>query len=165
MTATSYVTDADLERRAAELLTRYEGQEGPIVRPPVPIDLIIELVLDIEIDWAPIAVPSEGERVLAAIELTPTRRRILMNERERQHFSQFFGTAAYSKAHEVGHAILHLQTPGLQPALWGAATQVLCRSDQRNSQEIQAERFAAYLLMPEPLVRATAGDRPITGWP
>lgn len=147
------------------LLAQYEAREGMIARPPIPIDLIIELILEIDIDWTELEPPVGGERVMAAIELTPSRRRILMNTQERPHFDAFFGTEAYSKAHEVGHAILHLpQLPELQPALWDDAPIVLCRSDQRSRQEIQAERFAAYLLMPEPLLRATLGDRRITGW-
>ncbi len=156
-----FIPDAELERQARALLDRYERQESPIERPPVPIDLLIEHVLDIDIDWAPL-----DQEALAAIEVTATRRRILMNERERTHFDRYFGTEAYSKAHEIGHAILHLpKTPGLQPPLAGTdGRTVLCRSDRRDGREIQAEHFAAYLLMPEKLVRSAVGNTPITGW-
>jgi hypothetical protein len=164
--ADRFIPDHELERRAMALLAQYEAQEGMIAQPPIPIDLIIELILEIDIDWTELEPPAAGERVLAAIELTPSRRRILMNVRERPHFDVFFGTETYSKAHEVGHAILHLpRLPELQPALWEDVPIVLCRSDQRTRQEIQAERFAAYLLMPESLIRATLGNQRITGWP
>lgn len=160
-----FIPDAVLEHQAAELLTAYEAQEGVIVRPPVPIDLIIEHLLQIDIDWTPIELRAD-DRVLAAIELTPQRRRIIMNERERAHFDQYIGTEAYSKAHEVGHAVLHLpQTVGLQPLLWRTDDVIaLCRSGQHDRREIQAERFAAYLLMPESLLRTAVGTRPITSW-
>jgi hypothetical protein len=161
-----FIPDQALERQAMELLAQYEAQEGAIAQPPIPIDLIIEILLNIDIDWTPLELPNSGERVLAAIELTATRRRILMNELERSYFDVFIGTAAYSKAHEVGHAVLHLpKTPDLQPALWSSTPIVLCRSDQQSRQEIQAERFAAYLLMPEPLLRVTVGGQRITSWP
>jgi transcriptional regulator with XRE-family HTH domain len=161
-----FVPDRELERRADQLLSQYERQEGTIRHPPVPIDLIIEHVLGIDIDWSPLDLRGDQGTVLAAIELTGSRRRIVMNERERTHFERYFGTEAYSKAHEVGHAILHLpQPPGLQPPLGGATGPVVfCRSSRRDVQEIQAERFAAYLLMPERLVRAAVGNQSVTGW-
>lgn len=161
-----FIPDAVLEREASDLLAVYEAQEGPVTRPPVPIDLLIENLLQIDIDWAPLDLPVD-ERVLAAIELTPQRRRIIMNERERAHFEQYRGTEAFSKAHEVGHAMLHLpRTPGLQPLLWRTDDVIaLCRSNREDRKELQAERFAAYLLMPEPLVRAAVGTQPITSWP
>jgi hypothetical protein len=164
--AAAFIPDAELERQATALLCRYEAQEGQIAGPPIPIDLIIEHVLDIDIDWAPLDDLAGEDRVLAAIELTPSRRRILMNENERAHFDLYFGTEEYSKAHEAAHGILHLpQEPGLQPSLIEEVPPVvLCRSDQRDRVEIQAERFAAYLLMPEPMIRAAHGGEPITGW-
>jgi hypothetical protein len=161
-----FIPDHELERQAMSLLAQYEAQEGVIRQPPIPIDLIIEIILNIDIDWTELEPLGAGERVLAAIEATPTRQRILMNALERPHFDTFFGTEAYSKAHEVGHAILHLpRTPGLQPSLWEGGPIVLCRSDQRDRQEIQAERFASFLLMPEQLVRTTLAGRRVTGWP
>lgn len=160
-----FIPDAALEREAQGLLKAYEEQEGALGGPPVPIDLLIEHLLQIDIDWAPLDLPSD-ERILAAIELTPMRRRIIMNEREREHFERYSGTEAYSKAHEVGHAVLHLpREPGLQPLLWRTDDVIaLCRSGRANRKEIQAERFAAYLLMPEPLVRAAIGEQPIMTW-
>lgn len=160
-----FVPDAVLEREAAALLRAYEDQEGALTGPPVPIDLLIENLLQIDIDWAPINLPSD-DRILAAIELTPQRRRIIMNERERAHFEQYSGTEAFSKAHEVGHAVLHLpRIPGLQPLLWRTDDViVLCRSNREDLKELQAERFAAYLLMPEPLLRAAVGAQPLMGW-
>lgn len=164
--AGQFIANHELERRAMALLSKYETQEGVIVQPPIPIDLIIELILDIDIDWTELEFPTIGDRVLAAIELSATRRRILMNTLERSHFDSFMGTEAYSKAHEIGHAVLHLpRLPELQTVLWNDAPIILCRSDQHNRQEREAERFASYLLMPEPLLRATLGDRRITGWP
>ncbi len=161
-----FIPDRELERRAEELLARYERREGEIPHPPVPIDLIIEHILGLDIDWAPVDHQHAHGTVLAAVELTSSRRRIIMNERERGHFDRFFGTEAYSKAHEVGHAVLHLpQTPGQQIPLAGeAGSTVFCRSDRRDAKEIQAERFAAYLLMPERLLRAAVADQPITSW-
>ena len=161
-----FIPDAVLEREATELLLAYEAQEGLVAYPPVPIDLLIENLLEIDIDWAPLDLPSD-ERVLAAIELTPQRRRIIMNERELPHFERYSGTEAFSKAHEVGHAVLHLpRAPRLQPLLWQTnEVIVLCRTNREERRELQAERFAAYLLMPEFLVRAAVGGRPIMGWP
>jgi hypothetical protein len=160
-----FIPDLELERRADQLLAQFERQEGAIDLAPVPIDLIIEHILGIDIDWAPLNLGRDQGTVLAAIELTGSRRRIVMNERERGHFERYFGTEAYSKAHEVAHAVLHLpQTPGLQPSLGGTEPVVLCRSSRRDSREIQAERFAAYLLMPERLVRLAVGNCQITSW-
>lgn len=160
-----FISDAALENFALDLLAEYETQEGVIGRPPVPIDLLIENFLHIDIDWAPIDM-SLDDRVLAAIELTPQRRRIIMNEGERGYFDRYSGTEAFSKAHEVGHAVLHLpHTPGLQPLLWRTDDVIaLCRSNREDRKELQAERFAAHLLMPESLLRAAIRSQPLTSW-
>lgn len=162
-----YVPDCDLEARALALLTQYERQERPIVGPPVPVDHIIEHVLGIGIDWTELTPDHSSDRVLACIRLTPSGCVIQLNTRERSFFDSFFGTIPYSMAHEVGHALLHLPASAAdQPPLLSDAGEILlCRSDNHDRREIQAERFAAFLLMPEHLVHSAVGGAELSTWP
>ncbi len=166
MTGT-FISDEELDTLATQLLAEYERAEGTVIVPPVPIDLVIENLLDITIDWTEIASPDPNSRVLARIRQTVTGRTIEMNSLERPFFDQYFGTIAFSKAHEVGHAILHLpeQSATQTQLLSKRGEPIFCRSDRHNRVEIQAERFAACILMPEHLVHAAVADKSINGWP
>jgi hypothetical protein len=160
----SYVSDAELEIRALQLLDAYEEVAGPLLAPPVPIDLIIEHVLGFDIVWDLIDIGDLDVRVLAAID--GSSKRIIMNDREITFFETYFGTENYSKAHEVGHAVLHVPmdlTP--QTSLFEEEGNfTLCRANLHERREIQAERFAAYLLMPKELIHNRLKKQDITRW-
>ena len=49
MTANSFLAETELERMANRLLARYESQYGPIDNPPVPVESILEDILDLSI--------------------------------------------------------------------------------------------------------------------
>ena len=51
MVANRFLSDAELERLANRLLARYEERYGPIACPPVPVESILEDVLDLSILW------------------------------------------------------------------------------------------------------------------
>jgi hypothetical protein len=94
-----------------------------------------------------------------------------MNQKRRDHFDRYLGTGSYSQAHEAGYWILHfnrgrseqlglagfMEREDLEPLLCrhlaGGTSKPL---DNATRRELQAERFAAHLLMPEHLVRRRA---------
>ncbi len=90
-------------------------------------------------------------------------------------FDQHAGTEQYSLAHELGHYVLHIDRGSLDTLLLSDAKDqsiVLCRMNaeevrDRNAQrkELQAERFAACILMPQDLMRAACADTDIYHWP
>ena len=51
MMPNKFLADAEIERRADRLLGRYEVRYGPISGPPIPVERILEDVLDLSILW------------------------------------------------------------------------------------------------------------------
>jgi hypothetical protein len=168
---TSFVPDAEIERKSLSLLREHEGRIGARVQLPVPIDDIIEKTLGLHVTWLEIE-EDANEIILARIDPSfhghPT---VQMNERRLNHFEAYFGTEAYSKAHEAGHWVLHLgRGQSTQLSLggsfsWELKGRLLCRRlDNQDRREFQAERFAAFLLLPEHLLRPAIHRLYLTRW-
>ncbi len=166
-----FIPDIRLEKRALRLLGEYERERGATVTLPIPVEKIVERTLGLGLVWLPIA-EQPGEIILARIDPQylgqPT---IQMNEYRRDHFEAYFGTEAFSLAHEAAHWVLHydrgqseqLAIPGLTSATAGAP--ILCRRlSDGDRREFQAERFAAFLLMPEQLLREAIRGLDLTSW-
>lgn len=68
---------------------------------PVPIDHVLEHVLDLAISWEEVEEPP-GRQVLAC--LRPETREVVLNERYAPQFRQKPGLLRFSKGHEAGHA-------------------------------------------------------------
>ncbi len=169
--APPFILDARLEQRALRLLGEYERERGTTITLPIPVEKIIERTLGLGLVWLPI-MELPGDIILARIDPQylgqPT---IQMNEYRRDHFEAYFGTEAFSLAHEAAHWVLHydrgrseqLGIPGLTSATAGAP--ILCRRlSDGDRREFQAERFAAYLLMPELLLREAIRGLDLTSW-
>lgn len=161
-----FVTNDRIEGKANRLLYSYEGAFTKIQNPPIPIDRIVEQFLDLIYDWDDIPDEEDG-RVLGC--LIPKSKKILMNSRHLDYFASYGGTEAYTKAHEVGHWIMHVakETDSYQPMLPGIkeGESYLCRDGKSNPREIQAEKFAAYLLMPRHLIMQEVNGHDLTKWP
>ncbi len=172
-----YISDVEIEVAAMRLLQRYGHQRHPILVPPVPIEEIIEYTIDIPLIWD--AIPDhEGTPVLAKLEARGQPRpeiAIIMNEDKQLFFAQHEGVEQFSQAHELGHYVLHIDHAKLHTLLLPYAAEqptVLCRADvgkQRDrkgwQREWQAERFAAYLLMPQALIRGACVGMDLCRWP
>jgi hypothetical protein len=159
-------TNRQIERRADALFDACAAAGRPI-GPPVPVEWIAEHLLDLRILWD--ALPVGGETpVLGGLD--PVRGEIVLNEAESRRFAVFPGLEVFTLAHEVGHWILHvpparrrqLLLPGLERirdhtcAAGGAAG---ARREQ------QADRFAAYLLMPARLLLPRCERLDLTRFP
>ena len=100
---------------------------------------------------------------------------IIINEDKQLFFDQYKGTEEYSLAHELGHNVLHIDHGSLTTLLLPDTQEqsvTLCRmnaGEERDSnakrREFQAERFAAYVLMPQDLLRAACAVVDIYHWP
>lgn len=64
----------------------------------------------------------------------------------------------FTTAHEIGHLLLHAENNGT--FVDGRRNRDQVSSEGRDPDEIEANTFAAELLMPEPLVRAEAAEAP-----
>ena len=168
-----YIPDVEIEAAAMRLLQRYGQQRHQILVPPVPIEEIIEYTIDIPLIWE--AIPDhEATPVLAKLEARGQPRSevaIIMNEDKQVFFAQYEGVEQFSQAHELGHYVLHIDHAKLHTLLLPEAAEqptVLCRVDvgkKRDRKEWQAERFAAYLLMPQDLVRSACTGIDLCRWP
>lgn len=164
ITNPTFMPDRVIEQRAHQMLSGFESRFGKIASPPVPIDKLIERHLDLWIEWCDIA-DTDDEKILGY--LKPDEKKIYMNALRRDHFEEYIGTEAYTKAHEVGHWDMHVIKSGetqLQLPFFAPPQTFLCRGDKKDSREIQAERYAAYLLMPHHLVISEIAGLDLTRW-
>jgi Zn-dependent peptidase ImmA (M78 family) len=90
--------------------------------------------------------------VLAAI--SPKHKIIYMNESKKDLFMKKMGTMNFSKAHELGHWVLHVtKQRDYEQLSFDDSELFLCRGgSSRPPEEIQADIFAASLLMPKNIV-------------
>jgi len=172
-----YISDNEIEAQAARILQQYGRHYKPIVAPPVPIEEIIDFAVDIPIVRDSIS-DVQGVQVLAKLVARGHPHpsiEIIVNEDKQLFFDQYMGTEQYSLAHELGHAVLHIDRGSLDTLLLPNTREqgiVLCRMSteaehDRNAKrrELQAERFAACILMPQDLLRAACAHVDIYRWP
>ena len=95
---TKFLSDAQLEDMAAGLLGRYESLFGTVTSPPVPVERILEDVLDFRILWDPIPEPP-GQSILAALE--PGSKTVVFNEPRRALIDETQGLYNTVLAHEA----------------------------------------------------------------
>lgn len=131
------------ERRAADLLVQCK-----VTSPPVPVDDLVE-ALGLEVVYEPL--PADTSSVLIR---DPSGRRLIGVNASHSSTRQRF-----SLAHELGHALLHFSEdpPADGEAVVDRPLEVLFRDglagQGTNRVEIDANAFAAALLMPEELVK------------
>jgi len=151
-----FIPDTRLEAMADALLAR-AAMQGINVQLPIPIEAIAERVLDLDMDWIDLDDPN----VMARFDYSEWK--IQPNESLRDLFERVPGAYAYTLAHEIFHAIEHVEQidSGQQPLALMTET-VLPRRRARpqaptpneTRRELQAQHFAAYLTMPKALLIA-----------
>ena len=77
---TKFLSDAQLEGMASRLLGRYQSLYGAVSRPPVPVERILEDVLDLNILWDKVS-ERPGQSILA--ELDSSLKTVVFNESRR----------------------------------------------------------------------------------
>lgn len=129
--------------------------EGRVVK--TDIDAIIEFDYDLSIEWSNIDHLASNGEVLAAI--APRKRVIYMNENKSALFYKKMGTMNFSKAHELGHWVLHVTRQNSYDQLSFSDDEVYyCRNRlNRPPEERQADMFAASILMPKDMISGAIG--------
>lgn len=157
-----YLAEAEIERRAEVMLASYEERWGEIDGPPVPVERLVEVHLDLRILWKEI--PEVGEHTILAY-IRPSERTIVMNEAQLGHFERYLGTEVFTLGHEVGHWDLHVAKGSRQLSFGGESErEFVCRWREKDRREWQADRYAAALLMPEALVREAVAGLDLSLW-
>lgn len=154
-----FLPEVHIERAANELLAGYGGKFGELTAPPVPADQILECHLGLSLDFNDLCARFGKPDILGAIWVEDQEVLIDQSLDPDEHPGRE-GRFRFTVAHETGHWALHRhQLIEARSAGLFAGKQepsVVCRDLPRKKKppiEWQADCFAAYLLMPEVMVR------------
>jgi Zn-dependent peptidase ImmA (M78 family) len=148
---------------ASEVLEKHARETERRIELPVPIDLIIEDTYGLEILWDHLEEPPET-KILGA--LFPQLKRIVLNERHTDMFDRWVGPERFTLAHELSHWIYDADDPNqLRLDLERPQNERFCYhrdspglADDLRVREVNANKLAAHLLLPEHLLRAIDVD-------
>lgn len=162
-----FLSDAQLDSAARELLGMYAKWQGAPAKPPIDVDNIVEGVLGLDFGITDLKQLLGIDDVLGATWFDHKRVRIDAS------LEGVEGRFAFTVAHELGHWQLHrphylldksglglfTSTPG-----GSAVPAVVCRNSKKDRAEHQADGFASRLLMPRgailDTVKELCGPRP-----
>jgi len=145
-----FITYSEMDAIAESILSKAGVSttwQGSVTK--IDIDKLIEFEYNLEFEWENIDHLAQNEVVLAAI--APERKVIYMNETKKELFLEKMGTMNFSKAHELGHWILHVvKQQDYEQLTFENNEKFLCRIySKRSPLEVQADMFAASILMPK----------------
>jgi Zn-dependent peptidase ImmA (M78 family) len=155
----NFISQDEIEAITESVLSKNEISTdwgGKVER--IDIDYLIEFAYGLDIAWENIDNLSQGGVILAAI--NPKRKIIYMNESKRDLFVKKLGTMNFSKAHELGHWILHVTDQKEYEQLsFTDQERFICRGGaSRPPEEFQADMFAASLLMPKEIISGAINE-------
>ena len=136
-TTPNYSVD-EIEEAASQLLSDYFMDEPDNDRLPTPIEAIAEFYLGYELAYTDEGLFADTS-VLGGICFDTQM--IFINTSVESHE----GRHAFTIAHEIGHHILH-------KPYYKSTNNLLCRNKDKPIYELQADRFAAALLLPKPFI-------------
>jgi IrrE N-terminal-like domain len=165
-----YIADQVIERDAEVLLAQFAHARGVAIRTPIPIEDIVEKHLKLHVEFDDLhcllRMPRFGmdPDIFGAIWLESGK--IVLDESlDPEVRPMIEGRYRFTLAHEGGHWRLHrhlVRGNSGQESLFGDMRQptVVCRSSQfKERVELQADLYAACLLMPRRLVFRAWRDR------
>lgn len=153
-------SDHQHDLKASQVLRDYQAIDTWTATLPVPVEDIVERMFGLRILVADIE-EGDGHTILGA--LRPEARTITLNERHMELFDRCIGPERFTIAHELGHWLYDADDPAQETLFAAASTEVqFCRDPTATNlpasaaiRERNANRFAARLLLPGDLVRAT----------
>lgn len=156
-------SQAQHEAEAAHVLAAYIRRCGWTPALPVPVETIIERCYGLSILWEPLD-ELAGETILGA--LMPESRTIRLNELHLDLFERWVGPETFTLAHELGHWIYDAVDPNQGRLFDASGEPVFCRAPERPQgssggalREINANKFASCLVLPEDLLREAVPRR------
>ena len=166
-----YLSEEVIERDAAALLAEYAQARGVTVKPPIPIEEIIEKHLKLRFEFDDthklFGIPRDPEcdaDILGAIFFDEAR--IVIDESlDPEENPAKEGRYRFTLGHEGGHWRLHrhlFAKDSAQSAFFGEdpVPSVVCRSSQaKDPVEWQADFYASCLLIPHQLIFETWRER------
>jgi hypothetical protein len=155
----SFLPKNRIDDEANLVLAEWAETRGEITAPPVPIDEIVELHLQLTLEFEDMSRLFPFGDVLGALWIQEQRVAV-SHTLDPTDNPQRVGRYHFTLAHEAGHWRLHRQhyvENPYQGELFGDGPKpaTVCRSSEtKKPAEWQADCFAACLLMPRKLVRA-----------
>ena len=162
-----YLPDAAIEASASALLAAYARREEIQIRPPVPVESILQDHLRLHLGFDDLRTRLRVPDVLGALYMD-SGEVVIDQTLDPDEQPSALGRFRFTLAHEIGHWELHrtlFEFQQRQDDLFGkpAAPSIVCRTSQGKERiELQADAFAAALLMPRSEV-ATQWQRLIDG--
>lgn len=146
-----FIADAQIEARAATIWRQHS----------LAVNFDVEDLLDrLELGtlW------EELEHEVLGL-LIPSQRLVVINQGRRDDFERNQGLYRFTVGHEIGHWVMHCEDDraGSMQLIEGERT--WCRQGSRDPREIQAEKFASFLLAPTDALKAWIPKEAWSGWP
>lgn len=160
MSYNRFIPDSEMEKITSRILADNDLMPSFNKISKVDIDYLIEFEYDLEIEWKDIDYLSNSEDGIVLAAISPKDKLIFMNETKIEIFEEKVGAMNFSKAHELGHWVLHV-TEGkkFEQLTFLEKDRFYCRDNfNKDPKEIQANMFAASLLMPKILVQQYIND-------
>jgi hypothetical protein len=152
-----WLSDGTVEAEALLVLADWARDHGAVTEPPVPVDDMVELLLELRFQLEDLRARFRHPDVLGAIWFAE---RIIRVDRSLDPVEQrpMLGRYRFTVAHEVGHWRLHRKyflNDAAQLPLGASESPpaFVCRSADQAPEEVQANKFAGFLLMPRDLLR------------
>jgi hypothetical protein len=152
-----YLADRHIEEEASLLLAEFGNEHGQVTSPPIPIDDIVDVFLRLTMEIKDLRELFGVGDVHGA--LWVSKRKVQIDSSlDPEVFPAKRSRYRFTLAHEAGHWRLHrhlFQGSANQLSLLPGAErpEYVCRSTDRAPIEIQANKFAAALLMPRDMVK------------
>ena len=146
-----YLKNSTIEKESAKLLESFCKDKGQKIAAPVPVFDIIEH-LGYDVDFRKDGI-YEDKNLLGGTLID--QKTIEINENLIEHEGRMHFTAA----HEVGHIVLHVPFYNEKHGKDVSEHKIISRKDcgfegtKKEPEEWQADKFAAYLLMPSALIK------------
>ncbi len=152
MKSKKFLPPEEIEYQAMKLLEEYSAKVEPITGPAVPVDEIFEVYLQFDFSFADLSMKYGAHKVLAEI-FIKNKKVVVDISLDPDTHPDMIGRYNFTLAHEIGHWVLHRHEVFAvtnEPDLFGeTANPVICRDGSSEPRELQANAFAANLLMPK----------------
>ena len=165
------LSERAIEAEATAILERYSKECEPILKPPVPVDDLPEMILKVRLEFDDLR-KMLGRNDAIGATWFETHAIYIDRSLDPTDHPRKIGRYRFTVGHEIGHWVLHrhyVPDRAAQMTFFEGRSpepSILCReANKREPVEWQADRFASYLLIPRDLVLQSWRERYGQGGP
>jgi Zn-dependent peptidase ImmA (M78 family) len=147
-----FIPEKRIDEKAFDLLSRFGAKFPDQPLTPVPVDEIAECYLELELKIEELNTCADETKILGA---TWIEQGLIAIDQslEPESNPNLLGRYRFTLAHEIGHWVLHrrrlLESKSAPLFDKSRCEAIVCRDGSNEPIEVQANKFAALLLMPE----------------